>query len=257
MVLQAPRASGVAANPNAFALQMSLVACVALVAVKSERLATLTLAIALGAIWFSASRAGNGAIILTLVAAVALLPSRRRVVICAVLATAAVMALFEATLLLRPLLQAHLSNGLALPLTPMAAMASSPNSERWQTIVGGLSLFAAYPLFGAGLGAFAESWRLEHGQVQVIHSTPIWLLAEFGVVGAVLVALPFARIILLSLTNTKEAEPMAILAFLICLVFAVMASAHEMLYQRPFWFLLGATLTLGLRALPSTSHRRL
>lgn len=258
------RASGVAANPNAFAFQMALVACAALVVIQSHRLMVVVLAVVLTALLLSASRAGLGAIVLVLVAAVVLLPSRRRAVAYALLMTAALLAsietIYQVHLFLLNSLQpaAAVSRGVAgLPINPLELMVASPDWERWKTITGGVALFQAHPLFGAGLGAFAESWRLERGHVQVIHSTPLWLLAEFGLVGASLIILPFVRTMLLSLANASEEQPMATLAFLICFVFAVMASVHELLYQRPLWLLLGATLTLGFRALPSTSHRSL
>ena len=101
--------------------------------------------------------------------------------------------------------------------------------------------------FCAGLGSFAEGWRQQYGVVQVIHSTPLWLLAEFGIVGAVLVLLPLTRVTLISFAQATEAVPMSVLAFLTCLVFATFAAAHEVLYQRPLWLLLGVALTLGCR----------
>ncbi len=64
------------------------------------------------------------------------------------------------------------------------------NAERIMTLKGGLKLFLAHPVFGAGLGAFVFDYFKESGRVQVIHSTPLWLLAELGVVGAVVMMLP-------------------------------------------------------------------
>ena len=253
--IAAIRASGLAANPNAFAMQIVLVACATLVAIRSQRLMAVLLAIAMTAIWLTGSRAGLGAAAVVLAAAAIVRPALRRSILYALLLSVGILFLLEAAIAVRM----QIAHG---PFTILSDLESvghfgpivveTPKSdmERWQTILGGLSLFSAHPLLGAGLGAFAESWRLEHGQVQVIHSTPLWLLAEFGIFGTAIIILPFLRIVVHSLAHAIKGQPMAILAFLSCLAFATMASMHEMLYQRPFWLLLGASLALGHHAVP-------
>ena len=44
-------------------------------------------------------------------------------------------------------------------------------------------MFLSHPLFGAGLGAFIGEQVRATGTPLIIHSTPVWLLAETGLVG--------------------------------------------------------------------------
>jgi hypothetical protein len=240
------RASGVAANPNAFAFQMVLCACAAMVVIQSQRLLAVVLTIVLAALALSASRAGFGAGLLLIAAGLFQLPSRRWAIAIAAIVPLGLLVSYEAVQLTYQLLLPGPLAGADPNFSPVGLMTQSPDGERWATIGGGWALFQAHPLFGAGLGAFAEAWRQQHGEVQVIHSTPVWLLAEFGIVGAALIFLPFARVMLLSSAEAAEREPMAVLTFLVCLVFAVFAAVHEVAYQRAFWLILGASLTLGL-----------
>jgi hypothetical protein len=254
------RSSGLAANPNAFAFQMVLVSCVSLVAFRSRRLIAVLVAIAVVALWLSASRAGLMAMASVIAAAAVLMPRLRHTMASAILLAVAGLILLEISAWV-PIWSGNLttsgttlsfgSSGAAIPLRfGLAAPVDSSfsNSERWQTILDGLSLFTQHPLYGAGLGAFAEKWRLSHGHVEVIHSTPLWLLAELGLIGATVMALPFVRIIVAALPPAARGEKAATLAILCCLAFVIMALVHEMLYQRPFWLLLGASLAAATRS---------
>src|ERR1043166_4015107 len=51
--------------------------------------------------------------------------------------------------------------------------------ERLELSENALRMFVRYPLLGGGIGAFVE----EHNQI--VHNTALWLLAEFGIVGAI------------------------------------------------------------------------
>ena len=259
------RASGLAANPNAFALQMIFVICTTLVFFRSKRLVAVLLAIALIALWLSASRAGLGAGTAVFATAAYLLPGQRRPMAIALLlaATGVVLVELELAFPIGSMLSAELAGSgpaassltvaspqvpLYVSVGPAAFNSTFSNFERWETIKGGWSLFLAHPLFGAGLGAFSESWRLTHGEAGVIHSTPLWLLAEFGLVGAIVIIVPFLRIFFHALPDAVGGKAYATSIVLIFVGFSVMALAHEMLYQRTFWLLLGALLPL--RAIP-------
>jgi hypothetical protein len=248
------RASGFAANPNAFAFQMALVGCASLVIIRSNRLAAVLLSVALAAIWLSASRAGLVAMAMALAISTILLPQRRTTIVYSLILAAALVALLVVGIALSKIEVSSNEIGSAftapLVLGPPAVSTDASNNERWQTMLGGISLFWEYPIFGAGLGAFAESWRQVHGHVQVIHSTPLWLLAEFGLVGAAIIVLPFVCIVLYSFAGAMDGRETAILTLLCCVVLASMALVHELLYQRSFWLLLGAAAALDHGALP-------
>jgi O-antigen ligase len=112
------------------------------------------------------------------------------------------------------------------------------NTERLESVWGGINLFLAQPIFGAGLGTFMES-KVQTGKPLVIHSTPIWLLAEFGLVGfAVFLAAAFTIV----RTQLRKFDATAKFLLLAFLAFAVVSTVHEILYQRAFWLLVGAGL---------------
>lgn len=119
--------------------------------------------------------------------------------------------------------------------------------ERWQSIINGFALFREYPVFGAGLGAGFHN-SLIAGKPLVIHSTPVWILAEFGLAGAVLVGTCFLSVALYSLQKAQNEESAPYrLGLLWLLVFAVFGLPHDIFYQRLFWFFLGAILFKGIR----------
>jgi O-antigen ligase len=107
-------------------------------------------------------------------------------------------------------------------------------------------LFLDYPIFGAGLGSFFAASKSTTSKV--IHSTPLWLLAEFGLVGTAIFVLPVARIAAAELRRIRGIDASGRLALLIIIALAIMSFVHELLYQRTFWLLLGAALACTVRA---------
>lgn len=115
--------------------------------------------------------------------------------------------------------------------------------ERLDSVQDGIALWQDYPIFGAGLGRFIH-WMIEEtGRPLVIHSIPVWVLAEFGLVG-------FAGIILLpSLWVARfafaprgwETRPLRIFG-LLWLMFLVFGLVHDIFFQRIFWCAAGVTL---------------
>jgi hypothetical protein len=179
---------------------------------------------------------------------------------------------------LRVLLQAALTAGVfllviaGLPLLKGAGAISQPGgqfplglvgfspetslAQRWDTIVGGFALFMNNPIFGAGLGAYMEA-QVKAGEPLSIHSTPVWLLAETGIVGFAALALPVIRLWYREVITLRE----EVGAFLVLSIlgFAVASSVHELLYQRAFWLLLGAAaacLPSGQMQEPPSALRR-
>jgi hypothetical protein len=57
------------------------------------------------------------------------------------------------------------------------------NEEKWTTWVYAIKLWLGSPIWGGGLGAFMANSTEWLGHFQVIDSTPLWLLAEFGIMG--------------------------------------------------------------------------
>jgi uncharacterized membrane protein YbhN (UPF0104 family)/O-antigen ligase len=113
-------------------------------------------------------------------------------------------------------------------------------AERALILAQSLELWRAHRWLGAGLGSFVE-WRVATGQApQVIHSIPIWLMAEMGLVGLVVV-LATSIFVVVRIWRTMVAESsrwaLALLGVLACI--AVDGLAHDLFYQRIFWFLLG------------------
>jgi hypothetical protein len=64
----------------------------------------------------------------------------------------------------------------------------SSNVERIASLQGALKIFLDHPIFGGGLGLFVAERLRQFGRTLVIHSTPLWLLAETGIVGLFVVA---------------------------------------------------------------------
>jgi O-antigen ligase len=128
-------------------------------------------------------------------------------------------------------------------------------AQHIQTIYDGLAMFMAQPLFGAGLGAYIHDQATIAGAPLVIHSTAVWLLAETGLVGfAVFAAAALRR---LAEAVWRRAEPAALMLLLTLCAFGVISMAHEMLYQRAVWLLLGAMLAVpALTALPAVGRSR-
>lgn len=115
------------------------------------------------------------------------------------------------------------------------------NIERWQTIKSGLDMWMASPVFGAGLGAFyhfSVDWM---GNANIIHSTPIWILAEFGLFGAT-IFLAILFWVLKSLIKMGPSNRRAQAVLMLLFAFLVFSAVHEIFYQRIFWLTLGLSL---------------
>ena len=129
-------------------------------------------------------------------------------------------------------------------MIPTLVPDASSTHERLVTIVGGFNLFLEHPVFGAGLGAFRnEMIPSGDGTPLVIHSTPVWLLAELGVLGFV-VFVGSAIYVFIRQWRYAPKEPGSALIILSFVAFAVMSGPADMLYQRTFWLVFGAGLAL-------------
>jgi len=118
--------------------------------------------------------------------------------------------------------------------------------ERIYTIFKGLKMGWHHPIFGAGLGAFVHDEAVSNNRFLVIHNVWVWIWAECGLLG-------IAVILWFSYLCLKKLYKSVILAkknkiplphnetFLIgsLTIFLLMSMAHDIMYQRVFWFTFG------------------
>ena len=126
----------------------------------------------------------------------------------------------------------------SIPLT-YSRVASS--DEHWQTMVRGLEMWLQSPVLGVGLGVFTAKSPMWLGYPQVIHSTPLWILAEFGLLGAAVFGWAFLLLARHAIRFGRS-QPARRILFLLLVAFAIFSLVHEILYQRIFWLVLGAVL---------------
>jgi len=115
------------------------------------------------------------------------------------------------------------------------------NRERWNSIIMGFKMWSKSPFFGAGLGVFIEQSTEWFNRPIVIHSTPVWILAEFGLVGVAVFAWAFYSLLATLYTKGSALPPYTTLSMLL-LTFSLFSLVHEIFYQRIFWMVLGAVL---------------
>ncbi len=94
---------------------------------------------------------------------------------------------------------------------------------------------------GVGLGVFIAKSTAWLGHPQVIHSTPLWLLAELGLVGFVVICSIFFVLARNAWKQWSKSLPDRIL-FMVLAVVALFSQVHEIFYQRIFWLVLGVLL---------------
>lgn len=101
------------------------------------------------------------------------------------------------------------------------------NHERLFSCYEGIKMWLSHPLFGAGLGAFMQHYKL------IIHNSILWLLAEFGIVGS----LPFCAFYIYLVRMAWRIRDYTLLNLMT--LFTLFSLVHEVMYQRIFWFALG------------------
>lgn len=263
------RIEGFAQNANAFALQLLLALAVLLSRPSARsRDHILALALALLGLWFTGSKAGFIAIGSILVVAFTIGAARpARLAVAGVAAVAVILLINWLPDLIFAITQAgetvaravrdFLCGGCEPPLhagkldkrdfSALGVAASgyqSSSVERAASLQAAWQMFLQHPVFGAGLGAFLEQYARQTGTPLVIHSTPLWLLAETGIIGLLVFAAPILRALVQELGPARQRDAVACLIVLILVGFGAMASVHELLYQRSLWLLLGAALAM-------------
>jgi hypothetical protein len=268
------RAEGMAANPNAFAFQI-LLAFTALIASPDFRtrgsrggLMVAVTAIIMAGFWMAGSRAGVGALA-ALVAAIGLLYWREfsptlvglRVAISVALA----VALLSFPTLMRNILDMALptwvtsssEGGGVLTTIGLAITSSEVQADRMESLRGGLAMWLAHPVFGGGLGAYIYEHLKQTGIPLVIHNSLLWAGAELGLVGVIAYMVPIVfvvRALFMERTWTDSTSKIVVVGSLVTMV--TMSMAHDMLYQRLFWLLLGAALAVPYGATVARSPDR-
>lgn len=130
-------------------------------------------------------------------------------------------------------------------VAPMQSAISSEasNQERWATMRYGIEMWLHSPLIGEGLGVFIANSTERFGHPTVIHSTPIWILAEFGLIGAAVLGWSFLKLWRYSTRSGSPHDDRPRIALLLLLIaFVVFSQFHEMLFQRIFWLVGGGLL---------------
>lgn len=242
---------GFSRNRNAFALQL-LIGLVALIAyarpfakkVHPALLSFLLFAITLG-IWRTYSLSGLSSLVLFFAIALAFRMISWRVFGMALLWGAAFLAVVNTVAYV--LVNSAVST--VAVYTPEANLiVSGSTSERMLTIRKGLEMWLAHPIIGEGLGAFANRLFGEHGSQLVIHSVPVWLLAEFGIVGLIVgMSLPVAVVFKQVKTFSRKRHPAFLLTLGLLLLFALFSLVHDIAYQRLFWLLAGACAAASVK----------
>ncbi|WP_068016535.1 O-antigen ligase family protein [Rhodoplanes sp. Z2-YC6860] len=230
-----------ALNRNFFAFQLLMAACVGIVLIESQRLRIVTLALLMAALWYSGSRSGWLAFLTTMVAAISTRHASIKEIAFGLAGAAACIGAIAAIAALNSSPGAQLGAISGPELLP----SSGSTAERLLSMTRGWEMFLDHPIFGAGLGAF-RNLNIRTGDSVIpllIHSTPLWLMAELGLIGLIVFAAP-GLTILITQFRLARTEPMAAIAFLCIVSFAVMGGPAEMIYQRTFWLIIGATLAV-------------
>lgn len=120
--------------------------------------------------------------------------------------------------------------------------ANASDALRWQTMIAGLQQWLHYPVFGRGLGSFLLEQQLTEKSVPlVIHSDPIWFLAEMGIVGFVGYAICIGSFASWAMTGgVLDNRKLGVL--IAVMLFTLMGFVHDIFFQRTFWFAIGLML---------------
>lgn len=264
---------GFSSNRNAFAFQLLAVLALSLPCSKMYEIKTaagktgifsvwqswVPMSFLIAGIFWSGSRAGMlAAATLLLVAAYKNIVDRKLLFLCLLFAGllwSVVWVLQHPQLIIRTLTAISFSeqsdqilNNIRLNIpdnfsvnSPLSEFES--NQERWATLLYAFEMWRQSPIFGEGLGVFTARSTQWFGHSTVIHNTPLWILAEFGLVGAIVFGWFFLKLWGYSVNAGSSRDELARYALLLLLVvFFVFSQFHEMLFQRIIWLIGGALL---------------
>jgi hypothetical protein len=236
---------GYAQNSNAFAFQLLMAAAVLIALFPSTHSALRWLAAAL--LWttlgFARSRAG----ILCGLAAIPLgmilpkLPGRLRLTSrsLAVVAIAGIAVLVAGVAL-----WGTINEHILAPIThAMRPHADDSDALRWQSTLLGWQAWLRHPVLGGGLGTFLLEREIAGLPPVVIHSVPIWFLAEMGLVGLAAYVALIGSLSACGLAALWKRDRWASGLLIVVAAFVLMGLVHDVFFQRTFWFAAGLALT--------------
>jgi hypothetical protein len=243
---------GYAQNSNAFAFQL-LMAFAVLVGMRvkpSQRIAPSWL-VSAGILLLTLALARSRAGIVCALAVVAVLlvprwaPARRLVtprVLAVALAGGAVLAALSIAF------WSPIDRSLVEPLIhAVRPHATESDALRWQSTALGLEAWLRHPIFGGGLGTFLLERETAGLPPVVIHSVPIWFLAEMGVVGLAAYAVFIAALAAAGVAALRRNDAHAHGLLIAVAAFVLIGLVHDIFYQRTFWFACGLLLVDGSR----------
>ena len=243
---------GYAQNSNAFAFQllMALAVLVGTSAMPARGIASFRLVgagILLLTLVLARSRAG----ILCALAVVALVCVLRFVPVRRLVAPRTVVVMLVVAAALAALAVAFwgpLDRGLIEPLAhALRPHAAESDALRWQSTTLGLEAWLRHPVFGGGLGTFLLERETAGLPLVVIHSVPIWFLAEMGIVGLAAYAVFVASLAAAGVAAWRRKAPRALGLMIAVAVFVLMGLVHDLFFQRTFWFACGLLLVDAAR----------
>lgn len=127
------------------------------------------------------------------------------------------------------------------------------DTVRLRVLSDALELWKQHPIMGAGLGTFLNYQKEKYSDsekpvLDIIDTTPLWLLTETGLVG-LFAFLAFYGLILWTCWKNRspvkdDLDVLRVALLLILPGFAIMSLFHELLYARHLWFMLGMALAV-------------
>ena len=254
--------SGMIGNPNAFGLQLVLAASLGLsgrcfwVGRYGPTIHHALLSVIFAGLVFTGSRASVLALITIVLGALLLRRSNIRQVMSTIgVGLIIVLVVVAVDYINFPSSSISPKPGIHLEISWGVKHVGLVQTDRKESLVVGWEMFVSHPIFGAGLGAYMEDHLQRTGLPHVIHSSYLWLLAEFGIVGFLAFLIIPANIALWVWRNwaSRWEWDWSIVGGIGCLVaFGIMALVHELVYQRVVWFMFGV-----LFAVPQSKKRNI
>lgn len=148
--------------------------------------------------------------------------------------------------------QAHLEDVQA-PMTYTKAPSFSAAEFRKKQWSEALSLWQSSPFIGIGLGRFLSESSGYLDKQYIIHSSPLWVLTEIGLLGIAIVTAGLFSLMRLACNLLREAEhPCREVALTLCFALMtciIMMQFHDLMYQRILWLIIGLLIGFRLKQL--------
>ncbi|HLH87370.1 MAG TPA: lysylphosphatidylglycerol synthase transmembrane domain-containing protein [Xanthobacteraceae bacterium] len=244
---------GYAQNSNAFAFQLLMALAILIAArrqLRQEMARTWLLAAALlVTLALARSRAG----LLCALATVALAPllekwpARSRLTRRALVVGSIAGAVLVAGIALWGPIDDRLIAPLIHAIRPGA---DESDALRWQSTVLGLQAWLRHPVLGGGLGTFLLERETAGLPLVVVHSVPIWFLAEMGLVGLAAYLVFVVSLAVSGVASFARSDGHARGLLIVVAVFVLMGLVHDIFFQRTFWFACGLLLVDGAGVAP-------